>query len=168
MLIPQIFVSLGAFLLFVLLVGLSYESHSEKGKVSNVFAYPDRPKLSLAMFYVTQGRQPIQGIRMLQEMIKESPADTTVIRVLGDFSQRSGQFEKAVMRYESLLAHTSKKDVKQRLNDYAKLEFFYIQLEQYKNALDVLDRMQSEFADQPGLQDAIRKRREEILMNFKI
>ena len=61
-----------------------------------------------------------------------------------------------------------KKDVKQRLNDYPKLEFFYIQLEQYKNALDVLDRMQSEFADQPGLQDAIRKRREEILMNFKI
>ena len=168
MLKPQIFVSLGAFLLFVLFFGLSYESHSQKGTVSDTFAYPDRPKLSLAVYYVTQGRQPMQGIRILQELNEESPNDTVVIRVLGDFSQRSGQYEKAVVRYERLMELTSKLNVNQRLQDYAKLEFFYIQLGQYKKALGVLDQMEKEFQNNPSLLQAIKTRRQEIIMNFKI
>lgn len=168
MLKPQIFVSLGAFLLFVLFFGLSYESHSQKGTVSDVFSYPKRPKLSLAVYYVTQGRQPMQGIRILQQLNEESPNDTVVIRVLGDFSQRSGQYEKAIARYERLMELTSREHKKQRLQDYAKLEFFYIQLGQYRDALGVLDRMEKEFQSSPELNQAIKNRRKEILMNFKI
>lgn len=168
MLKPQIFVSLGAFLLFVLFFGLSYESHSQKGTVSDVFSYPKRPKLSLAVYYVTQGRQPMQGIRILQQLNEESPNDMVVIRVLGDFSQRSGQYEKAIVRYERLMELTSREHKKQRLQDYAKLEFFYIQLGQYRDALGVLDRMEKEFQSSPELNQAIKNRREEILMNFKI
>lgn len=168
LLIPQIFVSLGAFLLFVLLVGLTYEAHNESGKVSEAFAYPDRPKLSLGTFYVTEGQQPMQGIRMLKEVLDENPSDTSVIRTLGDFSQRSGQFEKAAERYEDLLKLTSVKYSKQRVNDYARLEFFYIQAGKVEEALRTLDKMEKEFSSDQGLVEAIKTRRQEIKLNFKI
>lgn len=164
---PQIFVSLGAFLLFVLLAGLTYQSHSAIGDVSTEFDHRNRPELALGTHYVSSSKMPMQGIRMLKEVLQKNPQDTATLRILGNFSQRSGQYQKAAMRYESLLKYTLVSNSEQRLKDYARLEFFYVQTGKTDRALNVLDRMKKEFKGHPELLTAIKTRRKNILMNFK-
>jgi len=67
-------------------------------------------KSKLAMTYVTTSN-PMTGIRLLQEVVKEDPKNETAIFNLGYLSMQSGQYAKAVDRFKSLIeinpAHAS-------------------------------------------------------------
>lgn len=59
-------------------------------------------KSKLAMTYVTTSN-PMAGIKMLQEVVKEDPANETALFNLGYLSMQSGQHSKAADRFESLI-----------------------------------------------------------------
>ncbi|WP_018341611.1 tetratricopeptide repeat protein [Cytophaga aurantiaca] len=67
-------------------------------------------KSKLAMTYVTTST-PMKGIALLREVVKEDPANQTAIFNLGYLSMQSGQYAKAVDRFEELIkvnpAHAS-------------------------------------------------------------
>ena len=67
-------------------------------------------KSKLAMTYVTTSN-PMTGIRLLQDVVKEDPKNETAIFNLGYLSMQSGQYGKAVDRFKSLIeinpAHSS-------------------------------------------------------------
>lgn len=67
-------------------------------------------KSKLAMTYVTTSN-PMTGIRILQEVVKEDPRNETAIFNLGYLSMQSRQYNKAVDRFKSLIeinpAHAS-------------------------------------------------------------
>jgi tetratricopeptide (TPR) repeat protein len=58
-------------------------------------------KAKLAMTYVT-GSNPMQGIKMLQEVMNQDPKNKLAIYNLGMLSISSGQYEKALARFETL------------------------------------------------------------------
>jgi Flp pilus assembly protein TadD len=60
-------------------------------------------KNKLAMTYTTSAG-PMQGIRLLQEIIAEEPNNRTALFNLGMLSIQSGQYDKAVGRLEKLVA----------------------------------------------------------------
>jgi tetratricopeptide (TPR) repeat protein len=67
-------------------------------------------KSKLAMTYVTTS-EPMKGIRILQDVVKEDPVNETALFNLGYLSIQSGQYKKAADRFETLLkvnpAHAS-------------------------------------------------------------
>ncbi len=60
-------------------------------------------KARLAMTYVDT-ENPMQGILMLREVVKEDPRNEVAIYNLGVFAIQSGQYDKAVERLHSLIA----------------------------------------------------------------
>lgn len=59
-------------------------------------------KTSLAACYVEGTAQPMDGIRMLQEVVEKDPNNVNAHIQLGVFSMKSGQFDKAVMRFQKV------------------------------------------------------------------
>lgn len=58
-------------------------------------------QLNLALAYIE--KQPMAGIQMLLQIIKDEPENTAALMALGDMSVRSGQLDKAVGRYQQVL-----------------------------------------------------------------
>lgn len=59
-------------------------------------------KINLALTYV-ETAQPMQGIAMLRKLSQEEPKNTGVLMALGQLSVRSGQYDKAVERYQQVV-----------------------------------------------------------------
>ncbi|MCV9388541.1 tetratricopeptide repeat protein [Reichenbachiella ulvae] len=59
-------------------------------------------RAKLAMTKVVSDN-PMQGITMLREILEEYPENTTALYSLGMFSVQSGQYDKAVGRFEKLM-----------------------------------------------------------------
>lgn len=59
-------------------------------------------KTALAACYVEGTSQPMDGIRMLQEVVEKDPENVNAHIQLGVFSMKSGQFDKAVMRFQKV------------------------------------------------------------------
>jgi len=97
----QIFVVLGTILIIVLFFfvprGEDYDS---------INLNSSQAKLTIAMNYVENSPQPMVGIKMLKNMLEENPNDLDVIRVLGRFAVKSGQYNKAAARFQSLVEKT--------------------------------------------------------------
>ena len=47
--------------------------------------------------------QPMQGIMMLRELSQKEPENTAVLMALGQLSIRSGQYDKAIERYQEVV-----------------------------------------------------------------
>ena len=60
-------------------------------------------RTSLAACYVEGTAQPMDGITMLQAVVAENPAHVNAHLQLGLFSLKSGQYDKAVMRFQKVL-----------------------------------------------------------------
>ncbi len=60
-------------------------------------------KLAMASAYIQGTAQPMIGVQMLLGMVRESPKDIPANMMLGRMSIRSGQFEKAIKRFETVL-----------------------------------------------------------------
>jgi cytochrome c-type biogenesis protein CcmH/NrfG len=83
---------------------------------AGVFFLPKKPPLEAeqrisevdllidsAMALVTEGGSPMQGIMLLRKILEENPDNARAHFQMGLFSIQSGQFEKAVDRFEKVL-----------------------------------------------------------------
>ena len=62
-------------------------------------------KLALATGYIEGSNTPMQGVQMLLAITREKPDDVPANMLLGRMSIQSGQFDKAVGRFENVLKH---------------------------------------------------------------
>jgi tetratricopeptide (TPR) repeat protein len=62
-------------------------------------------KTGLGVAYVNGGASPMQGIALLREVIAQDPENVNANLNLGLFSMKSGQFDKAVQRFKTVIAH---------------------------------------------------------------
>jgi len=61
-------------------------------------------KIEEAVKIITQGTDsPMKGIKLLKEVIAEEPDNESALYYLGNFSIQSGQYEKAIIRFENLV-----------------------------------------------------------------
>lgn len=61
-------------------------------------------KTGLGAAYVNGSPNPMQGIQLLQDVVKQDPQNVKANMNLGLFSMRSGQFDKAVDRFKKVIA----------------------------------------------------------------
>jgi len=61
-------------------------------------------KMGLGIAYVNGGASPMQGIALLLEVVKKEPKNIDANLNLGMFSMKSGQFEKAVDRFKTVVS----------------------------------------------------------------
>ena len=59
-------------------------------------------KTGLGICYVDASQNPMQGIQLLLEVVKKEPENVNANLNLGLFSMKSGQFEKAIGRFETV------------------------------------------------------------------
>jgi len=62
-------------------------------------------KTGLGVAYVNGGGTPMQGIALLLEVVKQDPGNENANLNLGLFSMKSGQYDKAVLRFKTVIAH---------------------------------------------------------------
>jgi cytochrome c-type biogenesis protein CcmH/NrfG len=60
-------------------------------------------KLGLATAYIEGSDQPMTGVQMALAIVREKPDDIPVNLLLGKMSLKSGQVDKAIGRYETVL-----------------------------------------------------------------
>jgi tetratricopeptide (TPR) repeat protein len=70
----------------------------------------EEAKITLALHYMNDLREPMKGIRILTGLLEENPENTNVLTLLGNFSMQTGQYQKAQMRYQSLVGLTEGRD----------------------------------------------------------
>jgi tetratricopeptide (TPR) repeat protein len=61
-------------------------------------------KTGLGVAYVNGGASPMQGIALLREVVEKDPNNVAANLNLGLFSMKSGQYDKAVGRFKTLIA----------------------------------------------------------------
>jgi tetratricopeptide (TPR) repeat protein len=61
-------------------------------------------KTGLGVAYVNGGAMPMQGIALLREVVDKDPNNVSANLNLGLFSMKSGQYDKAVQRFKTLIA----------------------------------------------------------------
>lgn len=103
---PQIVVLLAALFLVVLLIAAPRIPQSaaklfeaEKSRSAD----PVHQKIEEAVAMVQSGESPMQGVMMLREILEEHPDQVDVHWHLGHFSVQSGQYDKAVERFEKVI-----------------------------------------------------------------
>lgn len=60
-------------------------------------------RLALAAAYIQGTAEPMKGVQMLLAITRENPTDIPANMLLGRMSIQSGQFEKAIKRFETVL-----------------------------------------------------------------
>ena len=83
-------------ILIVLLFNLDITQNKEETKAYDT-------KIQLAIEKV-KGQNPMEGIMMLKEIVDQDPENVEALFYLGMFSMESDQFEKAVVRFQSILS----------------------------------------------------------------
>lgn len=63
----------------------------------------EEAQLAMATAYIEGGGEPMKGVMMLREIVKEKPDDIPANTLLGRMSIQSGQFDKAIGRFETVL-----------------------------------------------------------------
>lgn len=93
-----IFLSIGLFVLFLVLPKQPASKQEESAIMD-----PDSLKLQQAVELVN-GENPMAGITLLREMVAEDSTNVDAHYYLGLFSVKSGQLDKAIDRFERVLA----------------------------------------------------------------
>lgn len=65
------------------------------------------PKIGLGVVYVSGTSDPMKGIALLLDVVKQEPNNVKANMSLGLFSMKSGQYEKAVNRFKVVVGQTS-------------------------------------------------------------
>jgi cytochrome c-type biogenesis protein CcmH/NrfG len=98
-------------------------------------------KTGLGVAYVNGGASPMQGIALLLEVVKKEPNNWNANLNLGMFAMKSGQYEKAVGRFKTLIAQ------KQELEPTFYLAESYKQLGMKKEAIDAYQKCKEMMPD---------------------
>ncbi|QTE36057.1 tetratricopeptide repeat protein [Mucilaginibacter gossypii] len=98
-------------------------------------------KTGLGIAYVNGAAGPMQGIALLLEVVKKDPKNWNANLNLGMFAMKSGQYEKAVSRFKTLLAQ------KQELEPTFYLAESYKQLGMKKEAIDAYQKCKEMMPD---------------------
>ena len=99
-------------------------------------------KMGLGVADVNGAASPMQGIALLLEVVKQEPGNVTANLNLGLFSMKSGQFDKAVNRFKTIIAQKPT-DVE----SYFYLAESYKQLGMKKEAIDAYQHCRKLIAD---------------------
>lgn len=107
-------------------------------------------KTGLGIAYVNQtslgmpdaeGGSPMQGIMLLLDVVKQDPKNRNANLNLGLFAMKSGQYEKAVQRFKTIIAQ------KAEVEPYFYLAESYKQLGMKKEAIDAYQKCKQMMAD---------------------
>jgi len=98
---PQLLALAGAVVVIVLLV-LAPRTPSGKEQAAAPAMSPSQVKTAEAVALV-QGEDPMRGIMMLREVLQEEPDNVEAHWHLGLFSIQSGQYDKALGRFQKVL-----------------------------------------------------------------
>lgn len=98
-------------------------------------------KTGLGIAYVNGAASPMQGIALLLEVVKKDPKNWNANLNLGMFAMKSGQYEKAVTRFKTLLAQ------KTELEPTFYLAESYKQLGMKKEAIDAYQKCKEMMPD---------------------
>jgi len=107
-------------------------------------------KTGLGIAYVNQtslgitdadGGSPMQGIMLLLSVVKQDPANRAANLSLGLFAMKSGQYDKAVLRFKTLIAQ------KPEFEPYFYLAESYSQLGMKKEAIEAYQKSRSMMPD---------------------
>ena len=66
----------------------------------------DDVDLKKALLVIEKGEEPMKGIMMLRALLEKDPNNIDVIWQLGDLSIQSGQYPKAIARFEKFVSLT--------------------------------------------------------------
>lgn len=76
----------------------------ESASSAEVIDLTANQKIEEAVKIITEGTgAPMKGIQLLKEVLEEDPKNEQALYYLGNFSIQSGQFDKAVIRFQALL-----------------------------------------------------------------
>ncbi|MBE9585013.1 tetratricopeptide repeat protein [Mucilaginibacter sp. JRF] len=99
-------------------------------------------KTGLGIAYVNGGApSPMAGISLLLEVVKQDPTNRSANLNLGVFSMKSGQFEKAVERFKTVIAQ------KPEVEPYFYLAESYKQLGRKKEAIEAYNKCKTMMPD---------------------
>jgi tetratricopeptide (TPR) repeat protein len=105
-------------------------------------------KTGLGSAYVSGTANPMQGIQLLLEVVKEDPKNVKANTNLGLFAMRSGQFDKAVTRFKTVIEQKPDPEA------WFYLATSYENLGQNKDAILAYEKSK-ELAANPGLSDFV-------------
>ena len=88
------------------------------------------------------GGSPMQGIMLLLDVVKQDPNNRSANLSLGMFAMKSGQYEKAVQRFKTIIAQ------KPEVEPYFYLAESYKQLGMKKEAIDAYQKCREMMPDQ--------------------
>jgi tetratricopeptide (TPR) repeat protein len=98
-------------------------------------------KTGLGVAYVNGGAMPMQGIALLLEVVKQDPKNHDALLNLGMFAMKSGQYEKAVDRFKTLIAQ------KEEIEPYFYLAESYKQLGKKQEAIAAYEKCKDLMGD---------------------
>ena len=102
----------------------------------------------LGIAYVNGGGPPMQGIGLLLGVVAKDPNNRNAVLNLGLFAMKSGQFDKAVDRFKSLIVIEQKnKLLKTDVEPYFYLAESYKQLGMKKEAIDTYEKCKEMMPD---------------------
>lgn len=110
--------------------------HATKLQPNNLEA-----KMGLGIAYVNGGAMPMQGIALLLEVVKQEPKNHDALLNLGMFSMKSGQYDKAVQRFKTMVA------IKEEVEPYFYLAESYKQLGQKEEAIAAYEKCKELMGD---------------------
>jgi cytochrome c-type biogenesis protein CcmH/NrfG len=105
-------------------------------------------KTGLGSAYVSGTANPMQGIQLLLEVVKEDPKNVKANTNLGLFSMRSGQFDKAITRFKTVIEQKPDPEA------WFYLATSYENLGQNKDAILAYEKSK-ELAAEPGLSNFV-------------
>lgn len=131
----------------------------EKAKYSFTKALEIAPenldaKTGMATCYVEASENPMQGIQLLREVVQVDPENVNANLNLGLFSMKSGQYDKAVSRFETVVKKSPSAE------NYAMLAESYEQSGDKENAIKALKKAKEYIIDPQilqGVDDYIKK-----------
>lgn len=109
----------------------------------------------LGIAYVTGTQNPMQGIQLLLDVVKKDPKNLGANMNLGLFSMKSGQFEKAVDRFKTVI------EVKANPEAYFYLATSYENLGMKRQAIAAYEKSK-ELAADPGLGSFVDRKIKEL------
>jgi tetratricopeptide (TPR) repeat protein len=123
-------------------------------------------KVEQAIEMVQQTGMPMQGIALLREVLEEDPNHKEAIWQLGMFSVQSGQYDKAVERFESLIKIIGNEQDKTNIGPLFELSKAYIALGNYEKAIETMEKLENLVEDETLKKD-ISQRKEELINELK-
>lgn len=112
-------------------------------------------KIGMGVAYVSGTADPMKGILLLRDVVKEDPKNVKANMSLGLFSMKTGQYEKAVKRFEVVISQTNQPEA------WFYLASSYENMGMNENAISAYSKTK-ELAADPGLGQFVDRKVKEL------